>query len=212
MKASFFPAGIQAKRTPIGALARKAALAFVLLLLLVLANAGCTYYHSRVNPNIAFMGDSITNYWSLPVTNLGVPGNTTTQMLARFPAEVLGNNYKAMVLLGGTNDVRVVHQPIGPVVDTAISNISEMASQAEANNLEVVLCLIPPIQIETDTVRVEALNTAIQALAAEHNYKLRDYYTPMVGHPEYFKDTLHPNAQGYAVMQKALAVVIPLDY
>jgi lysophospholipase L1-like esterase len=164
------------------------------------------------NANIAFMGDSITRYWTLPTTNLGVVGNATANMLARFPSEVLGHGYKAVVILGGTNDIRFVDYTVNEEVDKAASNLKAMAADAQKAGILVVLCNIPPIQVPYLNERVPPLNAAITKLAKENNYRLVDYYTPMVGHPEYFEDTLHPNAEGYAVMQKALSDVLPLDY
>lgn len=164
----------------------------------------------QASANIAFMGDSITAFWWLPKSNLGVYGNTTLEMLARYPSEVQNHGYKAVVILGGTNDVRVPSVPIQQAVAGAMSGIEQMAALAEQENLQVVLCLIPPI--EGVDSRVVALNTQITSYAQQHNYKLVDYYTPMVGHPNYFRDGEHPNDQGYFVMQPVLTKVIPLDF
>ena len=183
--------------------------ALFLALGLTLGLTSCSQY-PQASANIAFMGDSITAFWWLPKSNLGVYGDTTTQMLARFPKEVPNHGFKAIVILGGTNDVRVPTVPIEQSVTAAMSGIEQMAALAEQENLEVVLCTIPPIQ-GLDS-RVVALNTQIISYAQQHNYKLVDYYTPMVGHPEYFRDGEHPNDQGYFVMQTALTRVIPLDY
>ena len=188
---------------------RKLVLTLCAALFLALGVTGCGDY-PRANANIAFMGDSITALWWLPRTNLGVYGNTTTQMLARFPGQISGHSYKAVVILAGTNDVRIISTPIQQVVNTATGNIEKMAALAEANKLDVVLCMIPPIQ-GLDS-RVQALDTAITALAQQHQYKVVDYYTPMVGHPEYFHDGEHPNDRGYFVMESALTPVMPLNY
>lgn len=156
------------------------------------------------------MGDSIIYFWALPKTNLGVPGNTTAQMLARFPGEVLDRHFKAVVILGGTNDIRDSSHPLQPQVDAALKNIETMAADAEKQGLLVILCAIPPIRSEDS--RVAVLNTRIRALAADHGYTLVDFYSPMAGHPEYFRDGLHPDIEGYFVMQQALAKVVPLHY
>lgn len=156
------------------------------------------------------MGDSITSFWWVPETNFGIPGNKTSQMLARFPDQVLGHEYVAVVILAGTNDVRSSGTPLQQEIDTAISNIEQMAAMAEKEKMVVVLCKIPPIRNEDE--RVVPFNEAIESLAQAHQYKLVDYYTPMVGHPEYFSDGVHPNKQGYFVMQAALVEVIPLNY
>lgn len=152
-----------------------------------------------------FMGDSITAFWSVPGVNLGVPGNTTAQMLARYPAEVPGHGYRTFVLLGGTNDVRKLVP-----TEEAIANIAAMARVARIQGMNVVLCELPPIyedRFKRDP-GVRALNASIKQLAESEHYYLVDYYDPMIGHPEYFKDQLHPNAEGYAVMNDALVAVL----
>jgi lysophospholipase L1-like esterase len=156
------------------------------------------------------MGDSITYYWTLPRTNLGIPGDTTVQMLARFQSEVLGHGNKAVVILGGSNDMRNLDFTVNHQVTQVVTNLGAMVELAESEKLLVVLCTIPPISGQD--ARVQALNVAITSFANAHKYKLVDYYTPMAGHPEYFKDGIHPNDIGYNVMQTALTKVIQLDY
>jgi lysophospholipase L1-like esterase len=184
-------------------------------LLMVCFVAGCGAGGSnppavKADANIAFMGDSITYGWSLPTTNFGVSGNTTTQMLGRFKFDVLGHGYKAVVILGGTNDLRFLTESLDAGVSDAVANLQAMAEEAESQNILVVLCEIPPLVDEED--QVVAMNAAIIALAKAHHYRLVDYYTPMAGHPEYFVDGIHPNSYGYFVMQQALSKVLPLDY
>src|SRR5271170_4172388 len=153
----------------------------------------------------AFMGDSITRYWTVPGANLGVSGNTTAQMLARYPTDVPGRGFRVFVLLGGTNDL-LQHKP----VESAIANIAAMAQQAKAAGMVVVLCELPP-DYEDPPVLLPwtlELNGLIKELAKSEGYLLVDYFDPMIGHPEYFRDKLHPNAEGYQVMDEALIPVL----
>ena len=152
-----------------------------------------------------FMGDSITAAWSVPGKNLGVPGNTTAKMLLRFPDEVPGHGYKTFVFLGGTNDIRY-----DIPIEDALGNITTMAKAARQAGMAVVLCELSPNYQDkfTHDPDIRALNKMIVQLAASENYFLVDYYDPMVGHPEYFLDGLHPNAVGYAVMDRALLPVL----
>jgi lysophospholipase L1-like esterase len=152
-----------------------------------------------------FMGDSITAFWSVPGMNLGVPGNTTTEMLARYPAEVPRRGFHTFILLGGTNDIRYF-----VANDEVVANIAKMASDARTEGMNVVLCELPPIyedRFKHDPT-VRALNASIRQLAEAQHYYLVDYYDPMIGHPEYFKDQLHPNAKGYDAMDAALVPVL----
>src|ERR1700736_490225 len=120
-------------------------LALCCVLLLVSGSIGCSA-PPQASGNIAFMGDSITAFWSLPKSNLGIPGNTTTQMLERFSQDIAKRDYKAVIILGGTNDMRILSHPIQEEVEIASSNIEQMAALAERQNLTVVLCAIPPIR------------------------------------------------------------------
>ncbi|HUH63026.1 MAG TPA: GDSL-type esterase/lipase family protein [Terracidiphilus sp.] len=178
----------------------KTALCFVAsACLLALTNCG-----SFVDHNV-FMGDSITFFWSLPGVNLGIPGNTTPEMLARFPSEVLGHGFRTFVLLGGINDIRYGQTP-----QEALANIATMARDARNAQMVVVLCELTPdyqdhFKHDPD---IRALNASIEQLAASEHYLLVDYYDPMYGHPEYFRDGLHPNAQGYEAMDRALVPVL----
>ena len=152
-----------------------------------------------------FMGDSITYFWSVPGKNLGVPGNTTAEMLLRFPYEVPEHGFKTFVILGGTNDIRY-----DIPIEDALGNIATMAKASRQAGMAVVLCELSPNYQDkfTHDPDIRALNKLIVGLAASENYYLVDYYDPMVGHPEYFKDGLHPNAEGYAVMDRALIPVL----
>ncbi len=156
-------------------------------------------------PDNVFMGDSITKGWALPGANLGVGGNNTAQMLARYPQEVPGHGFRVFVLLGGTNDL-LQHKP----VDGAIANIAAMAKQARADGMVVVLCELPPDYLDPPVLLpwTLQLNGLIKDLAKTDGYLLVDYFDPMIGHPEYFRDKLHPNAEGYAVMDQALLPVL----
>jgi acyl-CoA thioesterase I len=183
---------------------RLPALTRVLVMALVMAPLCCLSGCGAPFSNV-FMGDSITYFWSVPGTNLGVPGNTTAQMLARYPGEVPGHGYRTFVLLGGTNDVRY-QKPL----DQAIANIAAMAKAARDAHMNVVLCEIPPIwnNTVTENPTVPQLNALIKLLAETESYPLVDYYDPMKGHLNYFIDGVHPNAAGYAVMDTQLVNVL----
>ena len=65
-------------------------------------------------PKVVFMGNSITEYWALyhpeffkqhNYCGRGIGGQTSTQMLARFTADVVNLHPKAVVIMAGTNDV-----------------------------------------------------------------------------------------------------------
>lgn len=139
--------------------------------------------------------------------NNGIGGQTTSGVLARFQANVIGQGYARVIILCGTNDAL---QNTPDLVAEATANLKVMARMARDAGIEVVLSQLPPIVLNDGaTSKIQALNGSIAQLAAENGYLLVDYFTPMQGHPEYFNtDGIHPNATGYAVMEKALAAVV----
>jgi lysophospholipase L1-like esterase len=160
----------------------------------------------RAPADVAFLGDSLTHGWFYPQDNLGIYGNTTAQMEARFPSELQGRHYRWVVILGGTNDTLLK-------VDQAVTirNLDELAAMALHSGAQPVLCEIPPIfhsfnpQDGTDySGAVEELNRKIAQLAASRNWKLIDYYHPFLGHPALSSDGVHLTRPGYAVMEWTL--------
>jgi lysophospholipase L1-like esterase len=170
--------------------------------------SGCGLF--RAAPHIAFLGDSITQLWWYPTANLGRSGDTTSKMLARFPLIVPGRGYTTVVLLGGTNDIL-----LGIAPDETLRNLEALGRQTVQQHAEPVLCTIPPIfhsWVPGDTKdykpQVLELNRRIAQLAIEHDWKLVDFYTPLVDHPGYSTDGVHMKRSGYLVMVLALHRVL----
>lgn len=152
---------------------------------------------------VVFMGDSITHLWpDPPGINAGVDGNTTAQMLERFERDVLSLHPRVVVILGGTNDV---YLQVSPTTD----NLQRIADMARAAGACVVLGTIPPtffqIGVHADLEETNSvglwLARDIEMLARAYAYRLADYRPAFEGRPELFRDGLHPNEAGYAVMR-----------
>jgi len=186
---------------------RRSKFKFVLGCILVVAQCcflmGCRVL--KAPPEVAFLGDSITQGWKYPAANYGIFGNTTSQMLTRFDAQISGRGFRQIVILGGTNDVL---QKVDPEV--TLRNLEQIGVRAARQGTTPVLCEIPPIFHSFDPAdrldysqRVRGLNLRIAQLAAAHGWKLIDYYDPMLGHPDYSSDGVHMKRRGYAVMEWA---------
>jgi lysophospholipase L1-like esterase len=159
-------------------------------------------FSQPLNSTTVFMGDSITKYWAMPEHNVGIPGQTTPEMSERFSADVVGHGYKRVVILGGTNDI-LLRLDLANVP----AYLESMATVAEAANIEVVLCKIPPLKNLNE--KVSSVNEEIEELAQSKGYLLVDYYTPMLGRAGYFhSDGIHPTTLGYAVMESTLSQVV----
>jgi lysophospholipase L1-like esterase len=177
--------------------------ALFLLLVLFLLCLPIAYHLIKASANTAFLGDSLTEEWVYPRVNLGIYGNTTAQMFARFPAQIQGHHYRRVVILGGTNDVLL---RIDPTV--TIHNLQEIGTYTVQAGAQPVLCEIPPIfhsfdpNDKTDySNQVHTLNQQIIQLAAAHKWKLVDYYDPLLGHPGYSSDGVHMKHRGYIIME-----------
>ena len=176
--------------------------ASVALFLILGFSTGCSL--NRASSRIAFMGDSITQGWSLPRVNLGIHGQTTAQMVERFPQQVLGHGYQRVIILGGTNDVLLGISP-----DITVANLSKMIDLADSGKVEPTICEIPPI-FRTDrdyNTQIEALNKRIAGLAAARHIKLVDYFDALDHHPGYSSDGVHMKRRGYLAMERALLQV-----
>lgn len=93
-------------------------------------------------PEVVFMGNSITEYWALyhpeffkqhNYCGRGIGGQTSTQMLARFTADVVNLHPKAVVIMAGTNDV--AHNAYWVVPDKVVENVVAMCQLARDNGI-----------------------------------------------------------------------------
>lgn len=159
---------------------------------------------NHASSHVAFMGDSLTQGWAFPRANFGIFGQTTAQMLERFPAQISGKRFRTVVILGGTNDTLLAINP-----DVTLANLSRMIDLARSQHIEPVLAEIPPIYKEDGRFlpAVERLNAAIVVLALSKQVKLADYYDALLDHQSCFSDGTHLKRRGYLRMEFALLKV-----
>lgn len=97
--------------------------------------------------------------------NMGIGGQTTTQTLARFQADVIDLNPTNVVIEGGVNDVAQ-----GVSSSTILSNIESEVSAAESAGIKPYLVLILPWSNANtaQSDQVNYLNTQYQALTSTY--------------------------------------------
>ena len=158
---------------------------------------------TELNQTSDFMGDSVVAWWSMPVHNDGLPGDTAASMLTRFSSQVLDHGYERVILLAGTNDILRTDNDAA----TTLASIKAMADIASSAGISVILCTVPDIsQNGVDvSARVLALNIAITDFANTNHHVLVDFHAALAGHPEWFNDGVHPSPDGHNVMESALA-------
>ena len=166
-----------------------------------------TTFSTTLNSKSDFVGASIIQYWPMPMHNDGIAGQRSDQVLARFATTVLNHSYQRVIILCGTNDIL---QKVHNLTAELPANLKAMADIATNAGIEVVLGKLPPANANGVDLNatVTAANNAIAQMAAQNGYLIVDYYPPLFGHPEYFVDGVHPNAAGYAVMEKALSAIV----
>lgn len=176
---------------------------------------------------VVFMGDSITDIWDengfggffpgKPYVNRGIGGQTTPQMLLRFRQDVIDLKPKAVVILAGTNDISGNTGPM--TLEQTGANIASMAELATANNIKVVISSVLPVSdtvknkngeffIQTKSrapAKILAMNDWLKKYAAQNGYTYLDYFSATVDDKGFIKDGitfdgLHPNKDGYAIM------------
>jgi len=168
---------------------------------------------------VVFMGNSITEHWASMHPEFftknnylgkGISGQVTSQMMARFRADVINLKPKAVVILGGINDIALNNGYIS--VDNIFRNIVSMADSAKFNGIKVVLCSVLPAhhfpwrpEVEPINLIIE-LNIKIKKYAELNDIPFADYYTAMVDDRQglslkYQIDEVHPNMDGYKIME-----------
>lgn len=167
---------------------------------------------------VVLLGDSITVHWpteSLPaldavqIVNRGIAGQNTVQMLLRFEDDVAALAPAAVVILAGTNDLRIFSRPARP--DTAMAqiarNVTAMADIADARRIRVVLCAIPPVGVgvagrSRDPASIVAANDWLKSFAAARGYGFVDVHGILADGagllaPEHTSDGLHLTPAAY---------------
>ena len=144
----------------------------------------------------------------------------TTQMLARFQADVVNHKPETVVILAGTNDIAMNKGYIS--IDHIMENIISMAQIAKANKIKVVLCSVLPaekfrwsweVTPERAISSINELNDRIRAYAKANGFKYADYYSVMNDgkgglKKEYQRDPVHPNLEGYYVMEEVIQKIL----
>lgn len=184
---------------------------------------------------IACMGDSITLGVGLPehkgrwsdlvqertghkLVNLGIGGDTTTGMLARCQWQIFREDFDAMILLGGTNDICSSWE-----YRTAWANTIAIYRQAKAFGIPLIMGIPVPAIAKDLAVRdyypgrdnekicalIDEFARMLRLYCIEKEIPLADFREPFLdtrghGRRELFFDGLHPTAEGHRLMADVL--------
>ena len=151
----------------------------------------------------------------------GISGQTTSQILVRMQQDVVSLAPKYVVILCGINDI-AKNAGYAPDLKSMLGSIRSMCQIAKANKIRPILCTLLPsyklswrLEIENPLPDVQEFNSMLKEYAREAGIKVIDYYEAFADADGkmpavYSADTVHPNAEGYAVMEglvlKALGI------
>ena len=174
-------------------------------------------------PTAVLFGDSITRVWakqdpewlnSHDFLGRGISGQTTQHMLARFRPDVLELSPDYVVILAGINDIGRNNGFIK--TENIFGNLVSMVELARHNGISPILCTLVPAHeigwrksIGDPRPFIDSLNAMITGYAAQHGIPVADYFSAMktpdgAMRPELRNDAVHPNIEGYKVMEEVL--------
>jgi lysophospholipase L1-like esterase len=177
-------------------------------------------------PRVVFMGDSIIEGWSRvdpeyfsagTRINRGIGGQTTSQMLVRFRADVIALRPKVVVILAGTNDIA---GNTGPITEPEIvGNIASMAELARTHGIRVVLVSALPADryywnpAIKPAARIVELNRLLAAYAKQQGLGWVDLHALLADANKGLKrgfgeDGVHPNRAAYRAMRQPVEEAI----
>jgi len=173
---------------------------------------------------VVLYGDSITDGWpdnrpeffaATGFIGRGIGGEETAQMVLRFRADVIDIQASTVVILAGINDIAI--NLGGPYSeDFTFANIRSMVDLAWQNGIRPVVCSVLPsyhfrwrTEITDVYEKVCSLNARLQAFCERHGVTYVDYFSALAGpdgkiRSELSGDTVHPNSEGYAIMERVL--------
>lgn len=172
-------------------------------------------------PEVVFMGNSITENWAYYHPDFftkhnycgrGIGGQTSTQMLARFTADVINLHPKVVVIMAGTNDV--AHNTYWVEPGKVVDNVVAMCLLARANGIAPVISSIPPCaafkwnpEIENAAMTIVEINKLLRAYAEAHDIVYVDYHAVLADKQYGFQkklsdDGCHPNPEAYSIMEQ----------
>lgn len=170
-------------------------------------------------PRAIFIGDSITEFWELAhpeffrrgFIDRGISGQTTGQILLRFRQDVIALNPALVHIMAGTNDIA---GNAGPTTLEAIeANILSMIELAQAHRIRIVLASTAPAgkfywspKVIDPAGQIAMLNRRLEHEAAKLHIVYVDYHAALSDDRGFMKaplsnDGVHPNREGYALME-----------
>ena len=152
---------------------------------------------------------------SVPLLNVGIAGQRTDEMLARFQKDVIDCHPDTCIILAGQNDILQGRQ-----IQDVIRNIRTMVTLCRKNDIWPVLVYLP-ITAPADAVNKQAVHRAAQMLYDAHKEIAEQEHITFVdvhktklqgnnGVPSLYtiRDRVHLNAMGQAILAREILAAI----
>jgi lysophospholipase L1-like esterase len=191
--------------------------------------------------SLVFIGDSISAIWGSGQEGTefaehpnwideGVSGQNSSQVLARFQADVIDLHPQIVHILVGTNDVYPGWTLVPAQANSIDSpaNVEAMVQMAQANGIQVILATIPPWGCDASNCtlaetadptpsrydRINIWNAWIEEYALSQGIPVVDYHSALLAPdglhylPNLTLDGVHPSAAGYVLMTPMVENVV----
>lgn len=149
----------------------------------------------------------------VPVINAGVPGENTSEGIARLPGVLAANDADFVIFLEGALDIE------NRAVENAERNLEAMVGMARAAGAEVLIGTLTPTCCTHRGIipngSINTLNLAIEGIADRASIPVIDFHRAFVPSEEapydessgllHLPDGLHPTSTGYDVMASTAA-------
>jgi len=177
---------------------------------------------------VVCIGDSLTNGYVGYISSLnpstefyyaGIGGSTSTQVAARFQADVVDAGATDCILLVGINDIIA-----GTAATAIMAKITECAVLCVNNNIRLMVSTLPPFGSHASwssakQTQLESFNTLLAAYCAANGHTLADLYATWkdpstVALLVYYEtaDHLHPNVIGSKAQADLFSSLLPTTY
>ena len=175
------------------------------------------------HPKAVLFGDSITDIWAAQrgdffkennLVGRGISGQTTSQILLRFRKDVLAHHPKYVAILCGVNDIALNDHYVS--LEDTFNNIVSMCDLAKANKIKPIICTTTPAskivwrpEVKDGKEQILKFNQMLRDYAKANKIRLVDYAAALQNDEgttslKYSGDEIHPNAEGYKVMEALL--------
>jgi acyl-CoA thioesterase-1 len=145
-----------------------------------------------------FPSDSL----SIEIVNKGIVGQLSEQMLIRFDSDVIRLSPKAVIILGGSNDLGLGLAPI-----EILQNLTEMYRLSLENKIVPIACTVPSILGCDEGIHPRILlNKLLQEHCRDIGIRCVDIFRATLDPatsrlaPRYSSDGLHLSSEGYRKM------------